>query len=97
MGWLLLIAFGLGIAMVRAKVILVLYGWFLLPLDFPEISFGVMLGVMYMWSVLNHPSWEDMKEHELSEVFMLGFVSLFHVGMTLLICWLIKMAMMTGG
>lgn len=97
MGFVVLLVVGLLLAMLKAKAIMIMWGWFLIPIGLPAVpSFGLMLGCVYIWGLLYGPSWEDIKEHGASQVIQMVAVSLAHVVFTLGIGWMIKMAMSTG-
>ncbi len=96
MGWLLLLVFSFLISMLRAKVLTVMWGWFIIPLGAPNLQFGIALGLMFTWGLFHGVSYDDVKERELSEHAMLLLVAVIHALMALGFGWFIKVAMLTG-
>lgn len=97
MGFMVLLVVGLLVAMLKAKAIMIMWGWFLIPIGLPAVPpFGLVLGCIYMWDLLHSPSWEDIKEHEASEMISMVVVTITHIVLILGIGWMIKLAMNTG-
>ena len=65
--------------MVRAKVISVLWGWFVVPLGMHSLSFSSAFGCLVLISVIRGVDWEDIKEHELPDYFRQIIMSFIHI------------------
>lgn len=97
MNFFLLIIFALVIDIAKAKVITVMWEWFLVPVGLVPISFGLAFGFMYLYSLLRGgPSWEDLKEHSSREQIMMYLVKVIHIVIVLAVGWIVKSAMATG-
>jgi len=96
MGMLLLLVFGFLVAMLRAKILMSMWVWFIVPLGAPSLSFGIALGLMFTLGLIRGVSFNDLKERETAEHFMHVFMCVIHAFMALGFGWFIKTAMLIG-
>ena len=96
MGALLLILCGFLVAMLRAKILTVMWGWFIVPLGMPPLSFGIALGLMFTIGLIYGVKYDDLKERETSEHVMFILVTIVHAFIALGFGWFVKTAMLTG-
>jgi len=96
MGHIALLVAGILVGMLRAKILVSMWAWFVVPLGAPDLTFAVAFGLMLTIGLVRGISHEILQDRGEGEYVTLFFLRVFHAFLILGAGWIIKTAMLTG-